>query len=159
MFALQAVAMLPLARRMLVPQQSQERPTREFALSAWQPGIVLHTLGLLLVWVGFGIRFWTVGIERTVTWQGLLGSFLLVLATVLMFASFAVLTSWRLLPVIGSDHRFCDIGVYRLVRHPIYVAFDLIGIGVAVAVSATSCERRTWTTGVCHGNDVTVSLA
>ena len=133
MFVLQGAVMLPLALRMFARQQPRGSLGRELALSAYQPGFVLHAIGLLLVWLGFGIRFWTIGIERAVTWQGLVGNGLLALATALMFASFAVLASWRLLPVIRHDHRFCETGVYRWVRHPIYVAFDLIGIGVAIA--------------------------
>lgn len=134
MFVLQGAVMLPLALRMFARPQPRGSLGRELALSAYQPGFVLHVLGFALVWTGFGVRFWTVGIERTLNWPGVIGSVFLALATALMFASFSVLTSWRLLPVIRHDHRFCETGVYRWVRHPIYVAFDLIGIGVAIAV-------------------------
>lgn len=133
MFAQQVVVMLPLALRMSA-RSAQGSLGRELALSTHQPGFVLHLLGLLLVWIGFGLRFWTVGVERAVNWPGVIGNVLLALATFLMFASFAVLTSWRLLPAIDHGHQFCETGIYRVVRHPIYLAFDLIGIGVAVAV-------------------------
>ena len=134
MFVLQGAVMLPLAVRMFARSQPQGSLGRELALSAYHPGFVLHVLGFALIWTGFGVRFWTVGIERTLNWPGVLASVLLALATALMFASFSVLTSWRLLPGIEDGHQFCASGVYRVVRHPIYLAFDLTGIGVAVAV-------------------------
>ena len=40
-----------------------------------------------------------------------------------------VFGSWRLLAKIGAEHRLCTDGPYQWVRHPIYVACDLLALG------------------------------
>ena len=126
--------MLPLAFRMVGPTPSPTTPRQELLTGLRQPGLVLHLIGLLLVWTGFGLRFWTWTIERGVTWRGAAGCALAMVSAVLMFWSFAELKSWRLLPRIEGQHELCSTGVYGVVRHPIYLAFDLVGMGVAIAV-------------------------
>jgi protein-S-isoprenylcysteine O-methyltransferase Ste14 len=76
-----------------------------------------------------------------------------VVAAVALFVAAAVLTtwaihefsSWRLSAQIERGHALCQSGPYRLLRHPIYAAIDLIALasflwlptrGVAVGVLA-----------------------
>ena len=134
MFALLVVGFAPLGWRVLTRPVPPVTIQQELASSHRTPGLLLHEVGLLLVWTGFGLRFWTVGVERAVTWQGVIGNILLTIAAVLTIGSIAVFRSWRLLPVIDADHELCTSGVYAVVRHPIYVAFNLTGIGVALVV-------------------------
>jgi protein-S-isoprenylcysteine O-methyltransferase Ste14 len=134
MFWLQVVGFAPIAWRVLTRDTPAVTIGDELSSSHRHVGLFLHEAGLLLVWCGFGLRFWTVGVERGVTWQGVAGNTLLVLAAALTFGSLAVFKSWRLLAVVDANHELCTSGVYGIVRHPIYVAFNLTGIGVALAV-------------------------
>jgi protein-S-isoprenylcysteine O-methyltransferase Ste14 len=134
LFALQVIFMAPMLLRVARRTRPETTIVHELAASLRTPGLLVHEIGLLLVWIGFAVKFWTVGIDRAPTWPGAIGSTLLVIATWLMFSSFAALRSWRLLPTIAAGHQLCAQGPYRLTRHPIYLAFDLLGIGLAVAV-------------------------
>jgi protein-S-isoprenylcysteine O-methyltransferase Ste14 len=131
---LQVLGFAPIAWRVLTRETPEVPIGTELSSSHREVGLLLHEIGLLLVWGGFALRFWTVGVERAITWQGVVGNVLLVLAAALTFGSLAVFKSWRLLPVVGADHELCTSGVYRIVRHPIYAAFNLTGVGVALAV-------------------------
>jgi protein-S-isoprenylcysteine O-methyltransferase Ste14 len=134
MFWLQVLGFAPIAWRVLTRETPAVTIGDELSSSHRHLGLFLHEAGLLLVWCGFGLRFWTVGVERSVTWQGVAGSILLTLAAGLTFGSLAVFKSWRLLAVVEPDHELCTSGVFRIVRHPIYTAFNLTGIGVALVV-------------------------
>ena len=134
LLVLQTVFILPIAYRLLDRKTHQLAPGQELVIGGRQPGLLLHLVGLLLVWIGFGIPFWTVGLERSATWQNVTGNALGLAAVGLMYSSFLVLRSWRFLARIERDHELCTRGIYRVVRHPIYVAFDLLGIGLAIAV-------------------------
>ena len=134
LFVVQTAFILPIGIRMLDRQRSSPPPARELVAGVRQPGLLMHIVGLFLVWVGFGIAFWTTGLERSLTWQTGIANALGLLATALMASSFAVLRSWRFLARIDAGHELCTAGIYSVLRHPIYVAFDLLAIGVAVAV-------------------------
>lgn len=132
--ALQVIFMVPMLARLIGRQRPATTIVDELAASLRSPGLLVHEIGLLLVWIGYAVVFWTVGVAREVTWRGVTAAILLTAASGLMFWSFATLRSWRLLPTIESGHELCGSGPYRLLRHPIYLAFDLLGIGLAIAV-------------------------
>lgn len=48
--------------------------------------------------------------------------------------SFTALQSWRLLPTVDPGDQLCTTGPYRFVRHPMYLAVDLLGLGSVVWV-------------------------
>jgi protein-S-isoprenylcysteine O-methyltransferase Ste14 len=131
---LEVAFMLPMAVRVLGRETPETTVFAELRSSFRAPWLLVHEIGLLLVWVGVGIEFWTGGIARRVTGRGVLGAVLHAAATLLIAWSILVFRSWRLLPAIDSGHELCMVGPYRFVRHPVYVALDLLGLGAAIWV-------------------------
>jgi protein-S-isoprenylcysteine O-methyltransferase Ste14 len=132
LFALQVVFMLPMLFRVMTREAPDTTVVSELAATLRTPGLFLHMAGLLLVWIGSGIRLFAGATIRSVTPRGIIGNAIVLASTILMFWAFSAFRSWRLLPVIEGRHELCTAGPYRLVRHPIYLAFDLLGIGVAI---------------------------
>jgi len=52
-----------------------------------------------------------------------------VAAAALLAWALLVFRSWRLLARIERGHQLCTTGPFRLVRHPIYLAFTLLAVG------------------------------
>ena len=73
-------------------------------------------------------------IPRTFTPRGTIGAAVILLAILLMAWSSFALRSWRLLAAIDTGHELCTTGPYAHVRHPMYVAVDLLALGSAVWV-------------------------
>ena len=61
--------------------------------------------------------------------QPVLGGVVIVGAGGLLVSALRVFRSWRLLARIEKGHQLCTIGPFRFVRHPIYVAMDLLALG------------------------------
>ena len=99
-----------------------------------RPILVLHGTGLVLLYVGLLLALDAGGITSAVTGQGAIGGVIILLADILMAWSFMALRSWRLLPKVDAGHELSTTGPYGLVRHPMYLAVDLLGVGSAVWV-------------------------
>lgn len=96
---------------------------------------MLHGSGLVLLYIGLFLALEAARIPRTLTGQGAIGAVIILLADILMTWSFIALQSWRLLPKVDAGHELCTTGPYGLVRHPMYLAVDLLGVGSAVWVT------------------------
>ncbi len=53
----------------------------------------------------------------------------------------AVFRSYRLQATLEAGHELCEAGPFRFVRHPIYLAFGLLGLGSALWAPTVA----TWT--------------
>lgn len=104
----------------------------EIRAGARQPILVLHGTALVLMWAGLVFALLTGRVARALTVRGALGAAIVLVATLLMCWSLVALRSWRLLPRVGPEHQLCTTGPYALVRHPMYLAIDLLGLGSAV---------------------------
>ena len=100
-----------------------------------RPALALHAAGALLLMVSIAFALVQGRVSRGVGVRGVLGALLMVCAGLLMTWAIAELRSWRLLPDIDADHELCTTGPYGLVRHPMYLALDLLGIAAAVWVA------------------------
>jgi protein-S-isoprenylcysteine O-methyltransferase Ste14 len=90
----------------------------------------------LLHGVAFGVLY--TGIERAVVerrgerlfalhWS--VGALVITAGALLLAASLYVFDSWRLLAQVDAGHLLCTRGPYGRIRHPIYLACDLLALG------------------------------
>jgi hypothetical protein len=101
----------------------------ELAFSFRSAGLVLYELGLALIWIGLGLAVYRGTVGQGVTPHGEIGALLHVVAIALFAWAIVVYRSWNMEARLEPDHQLCTAGPYRIVRHPIYLAFDLLGIG------------------------------
>jgi protein-S-isoprenylcysteine O-methyltransferase Ste14 len=105
---------------------------RELAAGARVTPVLVHGIGLILLWIGAGAAVVSGTIDRAGLAQGVLGLLIILLGAAVIAWSAATLPAWRLLPEDDSDGGLCDRGPYRFVRHPIYLAIDLLGVGTVI---------------------------
>jgi len=98
----------------------------------------MYWIGNPLIWVGLTVRAWTSGLDPDFTVQVLMGLAFQLVGIGLMFWAFSVHHFWNIQPRLEPDHQLCTVGPYGLVRHPIYLAFDLLAVGAAVWVPDTA---------------------
>jgi protein-S-isoprenylcysteine O-methyltransferase Ste14 len=99
-----------------------------------RPVLLLHGAALVLLYMGLMLAFGERKIVQTITPHGALGAAVILGADTLMAWSLIALHSWRLSPKVEIGDRLCTKGPYGVVRHPIYLAVDLLGLGSAIWV-------------------------
>ncbi len=132
--ALQVLFIVPALVRAAIMRGDSERTNivAEFFATFRRPAVVVHGLGLSLLWIGVALALAFGDLPRSVTLRGALGAALLICSVLLHTWSVATLRSWRLLPNLGAGHELCTSGPYRLVRNPIYLAFDILAVGSTI---------------------------
>ncbi len=70
--------------------------------------------------------------------RAVLGGLIIAMAVGLLAWTLIVFRSWRLLAELDIGHELCTAGPFRLIRHPIYLACDLLVLGTAIWVAAPS---------------------
>src|SRR5262249_39120218 len=106
----------------------------EIATSFRSPGLILYELGLALIWIGIGVAAYGGSLNQAVTPRGEIGALLHLGATSLFAWGIAAHRSWNMEARLEPDHQLCTGGPYRFVRHPIYLAFNLLAIGAVIWV-------------------------
>jgi protein-S-isoprenylcysteine O-methyltransferase Ste14 len=94
--------------------------------------LVLHGAAFAIFYWGLLSELTGNGAPRAGVVAALSGAFLLLLAIVLLTWSLWVFRSWRLLAELDRGHELCTSGPFRWVRHPIYLACDLLALGTAI---------------------------
>lgn len=97
-------------------------------------GVLVQLVGGLLIGVGLSLAAIGGRVGPASTLRAVVGSVVLVAAAALGGWSLAHLRSWRFLAVLDETHELCTTGPYAWVRHPIYAAIDLVGLGTALWV-------------------------
>ena len=106
----------------------------EVAAGARYPALIVHGAGLVLLWAGIVLALVQGRVSRAVTARAVLGAVVLLCAVLLIAWSIGALRSWRLLPTVGAAHELCTTGPYGFVRHPMYLAINLLAVGSLVWV-------------------------
>lgn len=123
-FVLRAVGWLPGLVRPARP------PVRTAAFS--RTLLLVHTLGLGVMYFGMGRAiFGPDGAPDLLPRQRSVGGALILVGFALGTWTMIVFRSWRLRAQINEGHELCTDGPFRLVRHPIYTAIDLLALGSA----------------------------
>lgn len=105
---------------------------QEQAARGSQVPLVLHALAMGVLYAGLA-RAVLVGPAAAdptlVPPQRMAGGVLMLAAAALAAWTLAVFPSWRLAARIEHGHELCTAGPFRRVRHPIYLAMDLLALG------------------------------
>ena len=138
---LHVVFFAPLVVR-LARRQHEHGFLREIRAGTRRPVLVFHAAGVLLLWTGLALALAEGRVTSRVTISVAIGAAAILIGGVLFASAYATFRWWRLLPEVEAGHRLCTSGPYRLVRHPMYVALDLLGIGTAVWARTGARSRR-----------------
>lgn len=97
-------------------------------------------LGILWIHtLAFGTMYWGIGqhliggdVPSWFPGQRVAGTLVILLGAVMVGWSLAVFRSWRLRAQVDAGHELVTGGPFRLVRHPIYLAMNLLALGSAI---------------------------
>ena len=98
--------------------------------------LAFHGTALVVFYGGVAWAFGSGEVAGTVATGSAAGAAMLALGAVVHVWSVRELRSWRLAPRIDAGHELCTTGPYALVRHPIYLAIDLLALGTALWLPA-----------------------
>jgi protein-S-isoprenylcysteine O-methyltransferase Ste14 len=122
-------AFLPrfLVRSAQTLSRGEEKPV---AAARFSRGLVFfHMLGMGVLYRGVGRAVFGHLPRRLFPPQRLAGAVVLLAAIALVAWTLAVFRSWRLRASLEAGHELSTDGPFRLVRHPIYLAMDLLAVG------------------------------
>jgi type IV secretory pathway VirJ component/protein-S-isoprenylcysteine O-methyltransferase Ste14 len=117
--------------RRALGDRSSNRSTAVRASSSYLP-LVLHGLaaGVLYYGIARAVQAAPAAADPfVIAPQRLAGGLVMLAAAGLAAWALAVFPSWRLAARIESGHELCVAGPFRWVRHPIYLAMDLLALG------------------------------
>jgi protein-S-isoprenylcysteine O-methyltransferase Ste14 len=89
---------------------------------------------LVLLWAGLVLALQQGNVDRGATVKEAVGTLIVLVAASFMAWSHTFLRSWRLLPELDTGHQLCTTGPYAVVRHPMYLAINFLGLGSAIWV-------------------------
>jgi protein-S-isoprenylcysteine O-methyltransferase Ste14 len=137
---------IPLAR-WLIARQSRSRRAQQVdpsLIDSPEMRTAPHAAGLLgLQFVAFALFYLALGLTLLVPLsrdpahlatplfspQRLVGAVVCLMAVGLHLWAVALFRSWRVLARLSTDHQIATRGPFGLVRHPIYLAMDLLALG------------------------------
>lgn len=88
--------------------------------------IGLHSAGMIAVWVGMGLG---AGLEGGFGVREVAGAVVIQLGTFLAQWTLRTFRSWRVPAEIGVSHQLQTTGPFAWIRHPIYMAMNLLCLG------------------------------
>jgi protein-S-isoprenylcysteine O-methyltransferase Ste14 len=126
---LHALFWAPFAIRVLVELPKWAPAPRADGPAAPNASLLVasHIVGLFVLYFGVGYALPN-GFFGGPILAGI-GAALILGGTALSSWTLVVFRSWKLRAEIGADHELCTVGPFRLVRHPIYTAMDLMALG------------------------------
>ena len=89
----------------------------------------LHTIGFGMMYAGIGIVVNGANVPLLFHLPWPFGALTILLGAAIIAWALYVFESWRCLAKLDEHHKLCTIGPYAHIRHPIYLACDLLAIG------------------------------
>jgi protein-S-isoprenylcysteine O-methyltransferase Ste14 len=108
------------------PVQAPAAPAPD---SASRLPLALHAVAMGVLYAGIDAAFLGAAPRFLVAPQRAAGGLTMLAGAALAAWALAVFKSWRLQARIGPRHELCTAGPFRRVRHPIYLAMDLLALG------------------------------
>jgi protein-S-isoprenylcysteine O-methyltransferase Ste14 len=134
--------------------KARGRSAAAFASERTRAARALPAKPLLAHGIGFVLLFLACfQADDASAWERTIGFGLILVAAAMATWTLAVFRSWKLDARLDTHHTLATTGPFRLVRHPVYLAFDLLALGtfvwaggplafVAVLVIAYAGDRR-----------------
>ncbi|HEY9104711.1 isoprenylcysteine carboxylmethyltransferase family protein [Chitinimonas sp.] len=106
----------------------------------WSRHLVgVHTLAFAAMYGGMHYALFRHAVPDWFPGQRLVGGTLIVLAGMLACWSLLHFRSWRFRAQLDAGHQLATGGPFRLFRHPIYMALNLVALGTAIWVPTPAC--------------------
>jgi len=96
--------------------------------------LAFHAVAFAVMYIGLG---YAIGTNRVPAWfpgQRLAGTLIVCSGAALMVWALVSFQSWRFRAALDADHELATGGPFRILRHPIYMALNLLALGSAVWV-------------------------
>jgi protein-S-isoprenylcysteine O-methyltransferase Ste14 len=94
--------------------------------------LTFHMLGFGVLYFGLGNAVFGKMVPLWFPGQRIVGTFVMALGSALMCWSLVSFRSWRFRAKLDAGHQLATEGAFRLMRHPIYMGLNLLGIGTAI---------------------------
>jgi protein-S-isoprenylcysteine O-methyltransferase Ste14 len=94
--------------------------------------IAFHAVAFGLMYAGLGYAIGTESVPRWFPGQRVAGALVIVCGAALTVWALVYFQSWRFRATLDSDHVLATGGPFRLLRHPIYMALNLLALGSAI---------------------------
>jgi protein-S-isoprenylcysteine O-methyltransferase Ste14 len=89
----------------------------------------LHAIGFGLMYLGIGQEVYGMPTKQFFSLHWSVGAAVILIGGAMMGWALWVFDSWRCLAKLDEGHKLCTKGPYKYIRHPIYLACDLLAIG------------------------------
>jgi protein-S-isoprenylcysteine O-methyltransferase Ste14 len=99
--------------------------------------IASHSLGFFLMYFGIDRALSAPVWPTWISGQRLIGTAVIVAGNALAIAALAHFHSWRIRARLADGHQLATAEPFRLIRHPIYLALDLLALGSAIWLPTT----------------------
>ncbi len=96
--------------------------------------IAFHSVAFAVMYFGMALAVFGHRVPAWFEGQRALGTFVIALGAALMVFTMVHFQSWRFRATLDRGHQLATGGPFRLLRHPIYMALNLLALGSAIAI-------------------------
>ena len=101
--------------------------------------LVFHSVAFGAIYLGVGQSAIPGHVPAWFPGQRISGTVVILAGGALMAWAMATFQSWRFRAKLDEGHQLATGGPFRLFRHPIYLALDLLALGTAVWIPSAAC--------------------
>ena len=116
------------------PNETVPVATQVFTARFSRAVLAIHALAFGIMYFGIGYAVVPGQVPVWSPWQRVVGSVVIAAGAVLMVWALVSFQSWRFRAKLDADHQLATGGPFRFLRHPIYMALNLLALGSAIWV-------------------------